>query len=93
MGDSEIYSDTGKHPLLKRFNDLLNLLGLSHYVNFPFCGMGHTLELSRFLNLHHSNILFLFPSYLFPHCETEDSSPFPCLTSGICQLPRAQGYL
>lgn len=93
MGDFEIYSDTLKHPCLQRFNDLLNLLSLSHYVNFPSCRMGHTLELSRLLNLHQSNVLLFFPSYLFPHCETEDFSPFPCLTSGIYQLPRAQWYV
>lgn len=83
MGDFEIYSDTLKRPLLQRFNDLLNLLSLSHYVSFHSCRMGHTLELGRLLNLHHSNKLFFFPSYLFPHRETEDFSPFPCLTSGI----------
>lgn len=93
MGDFEIYSDTLEHLLLQRFNDLLNLLSLSHYVNFPSCRMGHTLELSMLLNLHHSNILFFFPSYLFSQCETEDFSPFLYLTSGIYQLPRAQWYV
>lgn len=93
MGDFEIYSDILKHPLLQRFNYLLNCLSLSCYVNFPSCRMDHTLELSRLLNLHHSNILFFFPSYLFPHCETKDFSLFPCLTSGTYQLPRAQWYV
>lgn len=60
MGDFEIYADALEHPLLQRFNDLLNLLSLSHYVNFPSRKMGHTLELGMLLNLHHSNILLFF---------------------------------
>lgn len=60
MGDFEIYADALEHPLLQRFNDLLNLLSLSHYVNFSSRKMGHTLELGMLLNLHHSNILLFF---------------------------------
>lgn len=91
MGDFEIYADALEHPLLQRFNDLLNLLSLSHYVNFPSCKMGHTLELGMLLNLHHSNTLLFFPLHLFLHCGlTEDFSPFPCFSYGIYQLPRAQ---
>jgi len=89
MGDFEIYADALEHPLLQRFNDLLNLLCLSHYVNFRSCKMSHTLELGMLINLHHSNVLF-FPSYLLPHCGlTEVFSPFPCFSCGIYQLPRA----
>lgn len=66
MGDFEIYADALKHPLLQTFNDLLNFLSLSHYVNFPSCKMGHTLELGLLLHLHHGNILpFFFFSFAF----------------------------
>lgn len=92
MGDFKIYADALEHPLLQRFNDLLNLLSLSHYVSFPSCKIDHTLVLGMLLNLHHGNILFfIFRSHLFLHCGlAEDFPPFPCFSCCIHQLRGAQ---
>lgn len=97
MGDFEIYADALEHPLLQRFNDLLSLLSLSHYVNFPSCKMGHTLELGMLLNLHHGNILLLFSFVLVSSCSpTPDFSPFlafPVVLISVNKRDRATSLL
>lgn len=87
MGDFEIYADALEHPLLQRFNDLLNLHSLSHYVNFPSCKMGHTLELGLLLNLHHSNILLFFLRI----CSLKFFLPFLAFTVAFTSCPRLSG--